>query len=472
MAKNQNRKPLCEALKKHIDDGIIPTHIPGHKQGRAFDPLLALETKDGEWELDLKGIDGLDNLQQTNEAVKEAQELLADLFSAENSWFLINGIQDGFYAALSSVLVPQEAFLMDRSVCKEAWAAASLGRYDPILLPADRLPGSWLPTAVSPETIAKGLSLYPNTKAVLIRGSTQTGLLADIESISSVCAQAKAALLVDETEAPYFSFLVKGPRSALQAGADVSIQGLQQFDRGPAQGAFLHAAGEKIDQSKIASALQLMNSNNFSYLLMAALDMLREELWRCGTDQVKDRILSIEFAKEKWSKSFGDKCELLENLVPAHIKKDPLKLTLCYPGRIKRVTKTKVNEKIMKVRGSYVTFSLPVGKERLNPHDILEAIGCIEAETKSPFVRSELQRDFKKISATVNGDTFFRVSKEEAVGCKIAERTALIPPEGLIVYPGEVIEKDHIRIMEIEGHTHSLKVMDDPVRGDSNGKSH
>jgi len=37
---SQKNTPLFDALKRYVDDKVVPFHVPGHKQGRGLNERL------------------------------------------------------------------------------------------------------------------------------------------------------------------------------------------------------------------------------------------------------------------------------------------------------------------------------------------------------------------------------------------------------------------------------------------------
>jgi arginine decarboxylase len=76
---NQNRTPLFDAVKKYIDDGVIPFHVPGHKQGRGIREL-AEYIGETALRMDVNGMEDLDFANNPTGVIKEAQKLMAHAF--------------------------------------------------------------------------------------------------------------------------------------------------------------------------------------------------------------------------------------------------------------------------------------------------------------------------------------------------------------------------------------------------------
>lgn len=95
--------PIINALKKYIDDCTVRFHIPGHKGVQVGNNLLVKFLGNGVFPADVTNVPGMDDLHQTHDVIKEAQELAAKTFGADNTYFLINGSSCGLQALVMAV---------------------------------------------------------------------------------------------------------------------------------------------------------------------------------------------------------------------------------------------------------------------------------------------------------------------------------------------------------------------------------
>lgn len=86
MAK-QERTPLFTLLKNHAATNPVQFHIPGHKKGRGMDPEFRQFIGDQALSIDLINIQPLDDLHHPHGAIQEAQELAAEAFGADHTFF-------------------------------------------------------------------------------------------------------------------------------------------------------------------------------------------------------------------------------------------------------------------------------------------------------------------------------------------------------------------------------------------------
>lgn len=83
----QQKTPLFDGLRKHIESNPIQFHIPGHKHGNGMDPEFKQFIGPNALAIDLINIEPLDDLHHPDGIIKEAQELAAEAFGAEHTFF-------------------------------------------------------------------------------------------------------------------------------------------------------------------------------------------------------------------------------------------------------------------------------------------------------------------------------------------------------------------------------------------------
>ena len=90
MKLDQSRAPLYEAMREHRLNRVVPFDVPGHKGGRGNRTLTEFLGENC-LKNDVNSMKPLDNLCHPVSVIKQAQELAADAFGAENSVFIVNG---------------------------------------------------------------------------------------------------------------------------------------------------------------------------------------------------------------------------------------------------------------------------------------------------------------------------------------------------------------------------------------------
>ncbi len=86
-------RPIYDSLRQLAGRGYHSWHMPGHKGGRLF-------SLDSLYELDVTELEGTDNLQRPTGIIREAEQRMAAFFGADESFFSVNGQQEGSWRRL------------------------------------------------------------------------------------------------------------------------------------------------------------------------------------------------------------------------------------------------------------------------------------------------------------------------------------------------------------------------------------
>ena len=84
----QQKAPIYEALEEFKKRRVVPFDVPGHKRGRGNPELVQLLGQKCV-ELDVNSMKPLDNLCHPVSVIREAEELTADAFGAENAFLMV-----------------------------------------------------------------------------------------------------------------------------------------------------------------------------------------------------------------------------------------------------------------------------------------------------------------------------------------------------------------------------------------------
>ncbi|MDD5603849.1 MAG: hypothetical protein PHG48_07245, partial [Eubacteriales bacterium] len=103
--------PLYKAVVSYAAEGHVVFHMPGHKGGRGFcveDGSMEAEVAKAEYlyhaaMIDLTETPFTDNLHSPEGVIKRAQELAAEAFGADRTFFLVNGSTCGIQAAIAAI---------------------------------------------------------------------------------------------------------------------------------------------------------------------------------------------------------------------------------------------------------------------------------------------------------------------------------------------------------------------------------
>ena len=275
---DQSRTPYFDVLLDYVDSGVIPFHTPGHMQGKGMDRALRDFLGDNILAIDLTQIRGLDDLLQPEYAIQEAQELAAEAYGADNSFFLINGSTSGNQIMMMTALNPGEKIAIPRNAHKSAMGGLIMSGAEPVWMKPEVDDGLHMDHTVTPATVLRTLEHDPSIKAIYIVSPTYYGVTADLEAIAAVTHDAGIPLLVDEAWGPHFHFHPALPIDAIAAGADMCINSTHKMLGSLSQTAMLHQKGDRIKLDRLKAVVKLFLSTSPNLVLVASLDVARRQM--------------------------------------------------------------------------------------------------------------------------------------------------------------------------------------------------
>ncbi|CAH0122701.1 Arginine decarboxylase [Paenibacillus sp. CECT 9249] len=280
---HSQRAPLYEALVSYHLRQNATFHVPGHKNGQAYDAGPASERCDEEigllrevMKIDVTEISGTDDLHQPEGVIREAQELAAACFGAEETHFLVGGSTVGNLALiLTCCTEPGDLLIVQRNVHKSVLHGLMLAGARAVFVAPRLDPRSGLATAPAPEAVRRALERYPAAKGVLLCSPNYYGMGIDLRPLAQLAHEHGKPLLVDEAHGAHYGLHPALPDSALQCGADGVVQSTHKMLSALTMGAMLHVQGPRLDRALLKQRLTMLQSSSPSYPLMASLDVSR-----------------------------------------------------------------------------------------------------------------------------------------------------------------------------------------------------
>lgn len=257
---------LFDKLKENGESNIYPLHMPGHKRHECGKLPEAMYLRD------ITEIDGFDNLHQPEEILLELQRRAAELYGAEESFYLINGSTAGILSAISAALPAGGHILMSRNCHKSAYHGAYL-RNLTISYLYPRVMGEYdIFDAILPEQVQEALEREPDIDAVLIVSPTYEGRISDIGRIAEIVHKKKIPLIVDEAHGAHLGWEAGFAENSCRLGADLVIHSVHKTLPALTQTALLHVNGNLVDREQLRRFLHIYQTSSPSYLLMASID--------------------------------------------------------------------------------------------------------------------------------------------------------------------------------------------------------
>lgn len=276
--------PIYHALFEHAQRRSVSFHVPGHHHGEALHYAIKqmglqshaiLNHYAPLMELDLTELSSTDDLHHPEAAIKEAQQLAAECYGAEETFFLVGGSTSGNLSLLLAVCDPGDIVIVQRNVHKSVLNGLTLAGASAVFLASEHEPITNLPVVPNIENVEQALQKYPEAKAVFLTNPNYYGMGVKLEQYAEVCHRHGKPLLVDEAHGAHYGFHPQLPASAIRAGADGVVQSTHKTLPALTMGAMLHIRGERIDRIKLRGALSMVQSSSPSFPIMASLDISR-----------------------------------------------------------------------------------------------------------------------------------------------------------------------------------------------------
>ncbi|HJV45215.1 MAG TPA: aminotransferase class I/II-fold pyridoxal phosphate-dependent enzyme, partial [Bacillota bacterium] len=281
---DQQEVPLVQALEEYNKKEPVRFHVPGHK-GRERNTGFFSNI----YPYDVTEIPGLDDLHDAQEAILKAQQLAAEAFGADETFFLIGGSTVGNIAMVMAACHPGDQILVQRNVHKSVIHGLILARAKPIYLnpEIDRTTGHAL--TVSVNHLKKMLNLNPQVKAVFLSNPNYYGMGMRLRPYAELCNEYHIPLLVDEAHGAHMGF-GSIPSGGMQEGATAVVQSTHKMLTSMTMSSMLHLKGDLLDSGRIRQLLAMLQSSSPSYPLMASLDLARREMATKGNERIASSL--------------------------------------------------------------------------------------------------------------------------------------------------------------------------------------
>ncbi|MEO9171079.1 MAG: aminotransferase class I/II-fold pyridoxal phosphate-dependent enzyme [Candidatus Baltobacteraceae bacterium] len=330
---DQTKTPYFQALLEYVDSGVQPFHTPGHMQGHGMDSAFREFIGDNICAIDLTPMPGIDDLLQPMESIKEAQELAAEAYGADRTFFLINGSTSGNQCMMMTAVNPGDKIAVPRNSHKSMLGGLVMSGARPIYMQPAVDQELHMDNSVTPETVERTLEEHPDVKAVYLVSPTYYGVAADLVAIERIVHRAGKLMLVDEAWGPHFHFHPALPVSATAAGADMCINSTHKMLSAFSQCAMLHQIGDRVRVDRLKAVLKMFLSTSPNLPMVASLDVARKQMAVEGSALLSKTIELAEEVRGRLNQiggvyCFGEEIQGREGIFDL----DPTKITVRVTG--------------------------------------------------------------------------------------------------------------------------------------------
>ena len=450
---NQFQTPIIDALQEWVDKSHAPFYTPGHKRGIGMNPILTQRWGAAVFGWDLPELPGLDNLQAPTGAIEQAQILAAEVFGAQQTWFLVNGSTTGVMAAILATCGEGEKIILPRNIHSSAIAGIIHAGAVPIFINPEYDRQLDLAHSITPDSVKLALQQHPDAKAVMVVYPTYYGACGDLAAIAEIVHSYQIPLLVDEAHGAHFGFHPDLPPAALTMGADLAVQSTHKLLGSLTQSAMLHVNSSLIDVEAVSRSLRLLQSTSPSYLLLASLDAARQQMALNGENLMAETIELARIARVEIAQIDGLSVVALDTTTPGCKYLDPTRLTVTVTGL--NLTGFAADEILTSEFGivaelpsmRHLTFIISVGNRQPDIDRLIWGLTQLAAKYAQtlPLNLGSIDLQDQVLSEMVitprqaDRSPQINVSTNQAIGRICAESICPYPPGIPVLIPGEII---------------------------------
>lgn len=454
---NQSKTPLFTGLLNHAKKDPIQFHIPGHKKGTGMDPEFRNFIGDNALSIDLINIGPLDDLHHPHGMIKEAQELAAEAFGADHTFFSVQGTSGAIMTMVMSVCGPGDKIIVPRNVHKSVMSAIVFSGATPIFIHPEVDKQLGISHGITTDSVSRALEQHPDAKGLLVINPTYFGIAANLKEIVEISHSYGVPVLVDEAHGVHIHFHDELPLSAMQAGADMAATSVHKLGGSMTQSSVLNMKEGLVSPKRVQSVLSMLTTTSTSYLLLASLDVARKRLFTEGKELI-DKAITLAKKTRKEINEIPNLSCIGEEIIgtKATYDFDPTKLII-------PVTDLGITGYDAEV---WLREKYNIEVELSDLYNILCIITPGDTEEETSILIKALQElstnqgpVSHKSKATIHipnipllslspRDAFYAESEvvpfQESVGRVIAEFIMVYPPGIPILIPGEIITQENL----------------------------
>ncbi len=453
----QSETPLFTALKKYAANKPIQFHIPGHKKGTGIDPEFRAYIGDNALAIDLINISPLDDLHSPQGIIKDAQELAAEAFGSDYTFFSVQGTSTAIIAMIMAVCMPGDKIIVPRNVHKSILSGIIFAGANPIFIHPEMDEKLGIAHGMTPDSVSHALAKHPDAKAVLVINPTYYGVAANLQEIVDIAHSYQIPVLVDEAHGAHLNFNSRLPLSAMEAGADLAATSLHKLGGSLTQSSILNMKTGLVNPKRVQAVMSMLTTTSTSYILLASLDVARKNLATKGEKLLDKTIDLSEYLRSQINQIKGLYCPGREILgSEATYDLDPTKIVI-------NITNLGISGQQAEdwLRDNYriqVELSdlynllciVTNGDSENSIEQLLTALRDLSAEHGQNGRVNQITVKLPEIPAMALSprDAFYSetdiIPFTESAGHIIAEFITIYPPGIPVLLPGEVITQENI----------------------------
>jgi lysine decarboxylase len=321
MSDLRDSAPLLDAYLSYFESARTPFTIPGHKQraSRLDAGLGAVVDSD----TPLYG--GLDEIKLTNQTLKKAEKLAAELWGADYARFSTGGSTHANQAIVLALGAPGDKVAISRTAHRSILSALVLAGLEPVWMSPDIDEATGVPMGIGIAQLENALEQNPI--AVLLTEPGYLGTISDLPTLISAAHKKSIPVILDAAWGGHFGFHPELPRHAFQSGADALITSVHKALPGYSASALLLAKGTYLNLDRIEQSFETTHTTSPAGAPLASIDGVRALLQSRGEELNAALLANVARFKEVVQAEFALPIFLYPSDFPAE-RFDPTKIVL------------------------------------------------------------------------------------------------------------------------------------------------
>lgn len=294
---DHSRAPFIEGIAAYRKQNMTPFSTPGHKLGKGMDPeLVSLYGADA-FSCDIPVSGGADSIHFGLDTWRLAEELGADAWNSDHTFYLVNGSSTGNLAFLTAQLRPGDKVVVARDVHKSMMVALIQSGARPVYI-APRLHQKLdIGLGIESDDVEEMLRKHPDAKMVILVSPSYCGVSSDLEAISRVAHERNVPVYVDEAWGPHFHFHPALPQSAMDSGVDGAVASTHKVLGAFTQSAVFHIKGPRVNPGRVAATVGMAQTTSPAAFILATIDGCRRQMVTHGRELLDTAIELAEDAR-------------------------------------------------------------------------------------------------------------------------------------------------------------------------------
>ena len=428
---------IIKLLSKKLEKTIFTT--PSHNQKPVFS-----QNYESFYKNDYSEIEGFDNLSDPKSSILMAQGKISDILNTKQTYFITQGATTALLAAMKAIINPADKVLVARNCHKSVFNGLILtAGYIEWFMPD--IDNEWgIYTTIDPKKLESTLKLN-HYKVFIMTSPTYEGINSNIKKISEICKKYDTYLIVDEAHGILNNFSDELPESAINQGADISVNSLHKTAGALNQTAILNINRQirNIDLNIFQKSINLFHTTSPSYPLLANIEACICYLnSKAGHDEINNLISEINKIKKELRR-YGVEFMEFENsdITKLFIKKEGIS---GYDLSDSMYDEYNIEDELNNAIGCLYLCGIGTTKQKLEK--LKNSLKKVRTNPSFEPIKTDFQ-PFPLVKLqpieTFNRN-FMYVNKEDSL-LKISNKMILPYPPGIgLLYPGEAIQKWHL----------------------------